>query len=361
MKAKIKSEAVRLKRKLKVAAIQMDCAPVRVTERLSRLAPLIAEAAQADAQLVVLPELFNTGYEFHARNYALAEPLDGETITWMKMQAAQHDIHLVGTLLLLDKTDIYNTASLVAPDGRLWRYDKYYVPLWERAYFRGGHQTIVADTDLGRLGMMICWDQMHPDLWAHYAGNVDAIVIMSCPGDWDTANLIFPDGFRAKFMDLVNPSSVDSDDAGPESHPAGADAKDVHQQAAWMGVPVIAAAATGIIRTKLPLLEWFLERSPCADRTSQAAETLFECGFAPATQVFNAEGQLLAQGTETGDGVVLAEIELPDIIPQPQTPQPKIDMPQEVYHVSDEIIPSLMLPLYKEGVRRQWGAHMAPD
>ena len=128
-----------------------------------------------------------------------------------------------------------------------------------------------------------------------------------------------------------------------------------------MGVPVIAAAATGIIRTKLPLLEWFLERSPCADRTSQAAETLFECGFAPATQVFNAEGQLLAQGTETGDGVVLAEIELPDIIPQPQTPQPKIDMPQEVYHVSDEIIPSLMLPLYKEGVRRQWGAHMAPD
>jgi hypothetical protein len=52
---------------------------------------------------------------------------------------------------------------------------------------------------------------------------------------------------------------------------------------------------------------------------------------------------------------------LPDVIPQPQTPQPKIDMPPEVYHVSDEIIPSLMLPLYKEGVRRQWGAHMAPD
>jgi predicted amidohydrolase len=202
VKAEIQSEVVRMKQKLKVAAIQMDCASAPVTERLSRLAPLIAEAAQADAQLVVLPELFNTGYEFHARNYALAEPLDGETITWMKMQAAQHDIHLAGTLLLLDKTDIYNTASLVAPNGRLWRYDKYYVPLWERAYFRGGHQTIVADTDLGRLGMMICWDQMHPDLWAHYAGNVDAIVIMSCPGDWDTADLVFPDGFRARFMDL---------------------------------------------------------------------------------------------------------------------------------------------------------------
>lgn len=350
-----------MKHRLKVAAIQMDCAPAPVIERLSRLAPLIAEAAQAGAQLVVLPELFNTGYEYHARNYALAEPLEGETITWMKMQAAQHDIHLVGTMLLLDKTDIYNTAPLVAPDGRLWRYDKHYVPLWERAYFRGGHQTTVADTDLGRLGMMICWDQMHPDIWAQYAGNVDAIVIMSCGGDWDTANLIFPDGFRARFMDLVKPPSVDSDGAGPESHPAAADSKDLHPQAAWMGVPVITAAATGIIRTKLPLLEWFLERSPYADRTSQAAETLFECGFAPATQVFNAKGQLIAQGTNTGDGVVLAEIELPDGTPQPQTSQPKFGMPQEVYTVSDEIIPSLMLPLYEEGVRRQWGSQMAPD
>jgi predicted amidohydrolase len=148
-----------MKQRLKVATIQMDCAPAPVTERLSRLAPFIAEAAQADAQLAVLPESFNTGYEFHARNYAPAEPLEGETITRMKRQAAQHDIHLVGTLLLLDKTDIYNSAPLVAPDGRLWRYDKHYVPLWERAYFRGGHQTTVADTDLGRLGMMICWDQ----------------------------------------------------------------------------------------------------------------------------------------------------------------------------------------------------------
>jgi predicted amidohydrolase len=42
----------------------------------------------------------------------------------MKAQAAQHNIHLVGTLLLLDETDIYNTALLVAPDGRTWRYEK---------------------------------------------------------------------------------------------------------------------------------------------------------------------------------------------------------------------------------------------
>ncbi len=350
-----------MKQKLKIAAIQMDCTPAPVTERLSRLAPLIAEAAQAGAQLIVLPELFNTGYEFHARNYAAAEPLEGETITWMKRQAAQHDIHLAGTLLLLDQTDIFNAAALIAPDGRLWRYDKHYVPLWERAYSRNGRQTTIAETDLGRLGMLICWDQMHPDLWAEYAGKVDAIVIMSCPGDWDTANLVFPDGFQAKFLDVVNPPSPASDNAEPAPPPADAETHEGHQQAAWMGVPVITAAATGTIQTKLPLLDWFLERSPCADRSSQAAETHFECDFAAATQVFNARGQLIAQGTATGDGVVLTEIELPEVMPQPQTPQPTIDVPPAVYQISDEIIPALMVPLYTEGVRRQWGSHMAPD
>ncbi|MBN2303359.1 MAG: carbon-nitrogen hydrolase family protein [Anaerolineae bacterium] len=331
----------------------MDCAPAPVSERLSRITPLIAEAARAGAQLVVLPELFNTGYEYHERNYALAESIEGETVSWMKTQAAQHGVHLVGTLLMVDGPDIYNTAPLIAPDGRLWRYDKHYVPLWERAYFRSGHHLTVADTDLGKLGMLICWDQMHPDLWAQYAGQVDAVVIMSCPGDLGNADLIFPDGLRAKFMELVAPPSSDP---VQETHPPADASDDVHQQAAWMGVPVVHASATGTLRTKLPLLERLLERSPYADRVSQAAEILFECGFEPATQVFDANGKMLAQGTETGDGVVMAEIELSDMRSQPHTTQPKFDIPQEVYHFSDEIMPALMLPLYTEGVRRQYGS-----
>lgn len=64
-------------------------------------------------------------YEYRDRNYALAEPVDGETVTWMKAQAAQHGIHLAGSLLLLDEVDIYNTAPLVAPDGHIWRCVKF--------------------------------------------------------------------------------------------------------------------------------------------------------------------------------------------------------------------------------------------
>lgn len=337
-------------RKIRAAAIQMDVTPAPVSQRLQRAATLLAEATAAGAQLVVLPELFNTGYEFHERNYALAERLDGETVTWMKAMAAEHNLHLVGSLLLRDGADIYNSAILTAPNGRIWRYDKQYIPFWERAYFRGGEQITVADTDLGKLGMMICWDHAHPDLWANYAGNVDAILIMSCPGDIGGGDLLFPDGFRTKFMNLVQPQMDEmsaTDSSNEQADP-------IQQQAAWMDVPVVGASATGTIRTKLPLIETIFPTSPLAERTVQAADMLLECGFPPATEIRNAQGQLIVQGTVTGDGVIFAELDLAEQTPQPQTAQPKINIAPEMYQLSDEIIPAMMIPLYEDGLKRPY-------
>ncbi len=343
--------------KLRVAAIQLDCAPAPVTARLERAAGLITQAAEAGARLAVMPELFNTGYEYHPRNYALAEPIDGQTVTWMQAQAARHGLHLAGTLILLDGPDIYNAAVLAAPDGRLWRYAKHYVPFWERAYFRGGDAITVADTDLGRLGMLICWDQYHPDLWADYAGQVDAVLVMSCPGDVGTSDLHFPDGLRAKFLDLVGPPPPmpDADESSPtEETPE-------HPAAAWIGVPVIESSATGRIRTRLPLIETFFPGSPLEGRASQAADMIMECGFPPATQIANGQGAVLARGSAIGDAIVLAEIDILDAAPTPPTAEPVFPIAAEMYQLSDEIVPAMMVPLYREGARRQWGTHMAPD
>ena len=166
----------------------MDATPAPLDERLSRAAYLIAEAVSAGAKIVVLPELFNAGYEYHERNYQLAEPINGKSVTWMKKQSAQHQIHLAGSLMLVDANEIYNTALLIAPDGKLWRYDKQYPFLWERAYLKEGHSLTIADTEFGNLGMMICWDSAHADLWKQYAGKVDAMLVMSCP----SSRLVMP-------------------------------------------------------------------------------------------------------------------------------------------------------------------------
>jgi predicted amidohydrolase len=329
-------------RKLVCAAIQMDGTPAPVPERLSCAADLVTEAADGGARLVVLPEYYNTGFEFHEHNYALAERMDGQTVQWMKAQAARHSIHLAGTLYLFDRGEIYNAALLVAPDGRTWRYDKMHPWGWERAYFRPGRRVTVADTDLGKLGLMICADMLYADVWAGYGGKIQLLVMMNAPGKPEEGDFIFPDGLCAKYQELFpSPPQPDTDD--------DVEPDELLSQSAWLGVPAVTASATGVLRTRIPGLETFLGDGRFAHRAAQASEVWLETGFAPGTGVGDPERGVLAFGTAMGDGVVLAEVELPDAPPQPGGPQPPTS------RVDDPFFEH-MIPLYREGVRRQWGA-----
>ena len=137
---------------IRVATVQMDATPAPLTERLERAETLVFEAAQSEAQLVVLPELFNIGYAYTDRNFESAEPINGKTNAWMKAASARLNIHLAGTFLLLEDGEIYNSMLLFSPSGEMWRYDKNYPWAWERGYFRERRGITVAETELGDLG-----------------------------------------------------------------------------------------------------------------------------------------------------------------------------------------------------------------
>lgn len=94
--------------KITVAAVQMLGEVDATDNRLNRAANLVQDAAKQGASLVVLPELFNTGYAYSSANYCRAETLDGPTATWMRETAAAHNIHLAGSLLLLGKNEVFN-------------------------------------------------------------------------------------------------------------------------------------------------------------------------------------------------------------------------------------------------------------
>ncbi|MBZ0279473.1 MAG: carbon-nitrogen hydrolase family protein [Anaerolineae bacterium] len=330
-----------MSRKLKIAAIQMEATPAPTADRLTRAADLVTEAVTSGAELVVLPECFNTGYAYIESNYAASEPMDGQTVTWMKTQAAQHKIHLVGTLMLRDGDEVYNSALLFAPDGRLWRYDKRYPFNWERAYFREGHQPTVADTDLGKFGMMICWDSAHANLWEEYAGKVDAVIIPSCPPRVNDAHLVFPDGKRVQ--NWVNASHF-------------AD-QDIHDQAAWLKVPAVHSSGGGQFRSPMPLpfisvMGLLLARPAEWGYIPKAASAQLETDYGQHTQIINKDGAVVGRVTESGDGFTLAEVELADPIPEPDSPQPKMRTPNIAYFLADTFAPFLLKFVYRRGLKR---------
>lgn len=348
-----------MSRRLRTAVIQMDAAPAPLESRLGRAADLIAAAAATGAQLIALPELFNTGYVYDDSNFALAERLNGRTVTWLKSLAAAHRVHLVGSILLLDEEDIYNAALLVAPDGRLWRYDKQYPFAWERAYFRENRHITIADTDLGKIGLMICWDAAHADLWARYAGKVDAMAVVSCPPKVSAADLVFPDGSRINLKDLGGVWRLIHTEV---EHFPGAD---LDEHAAWMGVPVLHTVGSGTFRSRLPaaaasMTAFFAARPDLWRWIPQAHLIHLESGYDLQTKVIDAQGEILNRVLKVGDGVAAAEVTLSDLPPVPTEKQPPMRTSPLAYLVADALGEALATRHYRIGARRQWGNRVAP-
>jgi predicted amidohydrolase len=336
-------------RTIRIAAVQMIARPASLSERLARAETLVVRAAQEGAQLVVLPELFNTGYEYSDENYRRAEPLDGPTSTWMKQTANHYSVHIAGTFLRLDGQDIYNTLLLVAPNDRAWRYDKNYPWAWERAYFRAGNSIAVADTSLGQLGLMICWDVAHSELWARYAGHVDAMVVCSCPPAMHELIVVFPDGKRLR-----------SGDAGPimrhiKHTSGGVFSHCLLRQAAYLGVPVVNTTGTGVFSSAVPapktsVAVHTLARPDLWKYISQAGAVRVEAGYFNETYIADAAGRVLRRVPPEAEAYTLAEVVLADTPPQPHGKQPPFGISVLAY-VFDVCANRLSSLVYRRNMR----------
>lgn len=311
-----------------VAAVQMRSVNGEVDANLQKAAALVTRAAQSGARLIVLPELFNTGYEYTPANYRLAEPLDGPTHTWLRETAAQLGIHLAGSFLLRRGRDIYNTLVLAAPDGRAWEYDKMHPWGWERAYFCPGDSPVVADTALGRLGLMICWDAGFPALFRAYAGRVQMLVVSSCPPMMWNLEIHLPGGIH------LSPTDNRLFHGVRERGSAVMDG-DLRAQGAWLGVPLVSAMQHGRFTSPVPRSALFLALAllphprlwPLVRRAHEVTISAPHC---KQTLVADAAGRVLAR-PGAGDGFALAEVEVPAAPPRPTLHQPRMQLPLLAY------------------------------
>lgn len=345
-----------MKRSIQAAAVQMDVQPMPTGERLHRADRLAREAAQRGANLVALPELFNTGYVYSDENFSRAETIDGPTVAWMKETARDCQVHLGGSLLLRERDEIYNALLLVSPEGRIWRYDKSYPWGYERAYYRpnrarGAARACVAETDLGRVGMLICWDAAHAHLWRQYAGRVNIMVVCSCPPLVTQPTLRLPDG-----------SALTAGQLGPvmrriKSVGQRVFIEMVAEQAVWLGVPVVHATACGTFKSTVPggaasLLAFAASQPGLLRYLPQAGQVDMSAAMVEACQILAADGSPLARRSQaSGEGLITAEACLSESR-APGLAQPPARVPGLAYFLSDIYLPLVMQPVYQRGLRQ---------
>ncbi|MEM0357574.1 MAG: carbon-nitrogen hydrolase family protein [Candidatus Bathyarchaeia archaeon] len=160
-----------MKQKFKVALAQISCQRGDKKANIQKIEAYTENARQQNADLVIFPELSLTGYVVRDELYELAEPVPGPSTAAIEKIAKQHGVYIVfGMPELSEKAQatLYNTAVLVGPKGFVGKYRKMHLPTHsvfeEKRYFRPGYQTGVFDTELGKIGLIICYDIFFPEV-----------------------------------------------------------------------------------------------------------------------------------------------------------------------------------------------------
>jgi predicted amidohydrolase len=160
-----------MKEDFKIALAQISCKQADKTANLREIKRIVVKAKKQGAKLVIFPELSLTGYVVRDQIYELAERIPGPSTKTMEDLAKKNDIYIVfGMPEISDKTEatLHNSAVLVGPEGLIGKYHKMYLPTHsifeEKRYFRPGYKTAVFDTELGKLGFIICYDIYFPEV-----------------------------------------------------------------------------------------------------------------------------------------------------------------------------------------------------
>jgi len=161
-----------LSSKFRVGLVQMSATP-DPDKNLDRAIQYLSDAAKKGAQIVCLPELFQTQYFCQREDAALfdlAEPVPGPTTARLAEVAKKLKIVLIASLFEKRAAGVYhNTAAMFDADGTLLGiYRKMHIPddplYYEKYYFTPGDLGFKAfDTQVGKVGTLVCWDQWYPE------------------------------------------------------------------------------------------------------------------------------------------------------------------------------------------------------
>ncbi len=160
-----------MKEKIKLAIAQMSSKREDKDANLHKIQELTYRAKEQAADLVIFPELCLSGYVVRDQFYELAETIPGPTVKKIEAVTKKTGMYIVfGMPELSEKTQatVFNTAVIVGPEGLIGKYRKMYLPTHsvfeEKRYFRPGYEAGAFQTNLGKIGLCICYDIFFPEV-----------------------------------------------------------------------------------------------------------------------------------------------------------------------------------------------------
>ena len=161
-----------MKDNIKLALAQFSSKRENKKANLQKIEELTLKAKNQEADLVIFPEMSLTGYVVKDQVYELAETIPGPAVEKVEALAKKTGMHIIfGMPELSEKTQatLFNTAVFVGPNGFIGKYRKMYLPTHgvfeEKRYFRQGYEPAVFETDLGKIGLTICYDVFFPEVF----------------------------------------------------------------------------------------------------------------------------------------------------------------------------------------------------
>jgi len=152
---------------MKIGYVQFAPSLGNRNETIDRLNPLIESGSDAD--LLVLPELCNTGYNFTSRKMAfdLCESAkNSDFLDYIISKCASFNLHIAAGIGERDGDLIYNSSFLVGPAGIIGKYRKLHLFVDEKDYFEPGDLGLpVFDIGSCKVGMVVCFDWMFPEAY----------------------------------------------------------------------------------------------------------------------------------------------------------------------------------------------------
>jgi len=167
---------------VKLAIVQHEIVWEDAAATREHVRPLIADAAAQQAKIIVLSEMYATGFSMHPER--IAEPEGGPSEQFLQSQAAEHQAHLIASIAQQGADGAYrNNAIIAAPDGTVHRYAKIHPFSYagEHEHYAAGTEFLTVEIEGLRVSPFVCYDLRFADEFWQRALDTDLYVV---PANW---------------------------------------------------------------------------------------------------------------------------------------------------------------------------------